>query len=270
MRNRSVEKAFDILRCVSLHHDGIGLSEVSRAMGLDKATVFRYLNTMETLEILEKKDNRYYLGMGLFELGNHVPGKRLIVNGIHPALRTLCEEVNETVNLAVLYNDRVLYLDKIESRRSLQINSMIGGTVPLHCTALGKCILSILPDQRTKSLLARLKLDRLTARTITDRRVLWDQIALIRDRNIGLDREEYEEGLICVAVPLRISSLDFYGAISLSGPVDRFTDPVLSALTPRLQRVATELVSRFDDRRPREAGTERATGWRAFRRVQAD
>ena len=238
--NRSLEKAFQILYFVADHQGQMGLSDISRAMNIDKATAFRYLNTLESLQLVEKKTQRFFLGMALFRLGNLVQSKRQIVDAIHPLLQDLCDGVNETVNLATLHDGQVLYLDKIESKRSLQIQSTVGGTVPLHCTALGKSILSILPDSQVDPLLERLRLERKTAKTIMDMAVLRQQIGQIKRRGFSTDLEEYEEGLTCVAVPISFEHLGFLGGISLSGPSFRFTAAAVRSLAKRLQHTAVE------------------------------
>lgn len=232
--SRSVKKAIDILMFLANHQGEINLSEISRAMSLDKATVYRYLTAMESIKVVEKRNNCYFLGLTLFELGSKVPVRKIIVNKIHPILQRLCLEVNETVNLGVFHNNTVLYLDKIESNRSLQIQTTIGSRTPLYCTAMGKSILSILPGPKRDKTISELKLVRKTGSTITDKKKLIRQIEQIKEDSFSVDNEELEEGLKCIAVPLSIENLDFFGSISISGPSIRFNGTVQDRLSVQL------------------------------------
>lgn len=221
--SESVQKAFKILEHISRQSAGTTLTAISRDLGLNKATVLRYIKSLQSLRVLERRRNQYHLGLRLFEIGSRVRLQKEIRQRVHGILENLCQQVNETVNLAQIYNTEVLYLDKIESTRSLQIQTAIGGTAPIHCTALGKAILSIIPDPQRIHLMSRISFDRKTKNTISSRRELDTQIREIRIRGYSIDHEELEEGLKCVAVPFYIDSLNFYGGISLSGPSIRFT-----------------------------------------------
>ena len=119
--SNTIKKAFEIVKLIEKNQGKYTLTDIVRILGINKTTAFRNLKTLEELNILEKINNLYYLGISLFELGNKVYLKQIIVEKIHPVLRKLSEEVNETVNLAKIHNGMVLYLDKIESKRSLQI-----------------------------------------------------------------------------------------------------------------------------------------------------
>lgn len=239
----SVKKAFRILDLLSQSPEHLTLSEIARTMAINKATAFRYLKTMEELKLIEKRNNYYQLGMGLFKLGSKVPLAILMTEKIHPVLKQLCGELNETVNLAYFHNNEVLYLDKIESNRSLQIQTAIGNTAPLHCTALGKVILSIFPQSKIVSIVDQIQLVKKTPATITSKKELIRQIEEIRQHQYGIDDEELEEGLKCIAVPLHLSELNFYGGVSLSGPSTRFTDDLMQEYIFSLKGAVTKIKS---------------------------
>ena len=144
--SNTIKKAFEIVQLIEKNQGKYTLTDIVKILRINKTTAFRNLKTLEELNILERINNLYYLGISLFEMGSKVYLKQIIIEKIHPILRELSEDVNETVNLAKIHNGMVLYLDKIESKRSLQIQSSIGDTLPLYCTSLGKSILSILPE----------------------------------------------------------------------------------------------------------------------------
>lgn len=239
--SESVKKAFDIVWFLADRQDGIKLSDISRAMNINKTTAFRYLETLESLNIIEKQGNKYALGLGLFELGNKVQSKALIVDRMRPLLVHLSEEVNETVNMAQLHEDHALYLDKIESNRSLQIQSKIGHKLPLYCTALGKSILSVLPREKAEALIAKMTFHAKTTHTILNAEELQKQVADVKTRGYATDDEEFEMGLKCVAVPLAMPELHFYGGLSISGPVFRFNDSTIAHLAQKLMATAYQI-----------------------------
>lgn len=230
----SVKRAFQLIDYLSRLTQKSSLTEISRALKLNKTTAFRYLETLVSLGVVDKSGKEYSLGIRLFELGNSVPIKELVVSRIHPLLADLCNEVNETVNLAQLQGTHLIYLDKIESRRSLQIRSRIGSRLPLYCTGLGKAILSLLSSAELERLLNDIELQPYTPATITDRWELLRQIREIRERGFAFDREELESGLTCVAVPLSLDRYEFKGAVSISIPAMQFTDEFMQGMACKL------------------------------------
>jgi IclR family acetate operon transcriptional repressor len=243
--NQSVRKAFEILSFIVENPGTLGLNQMARALDINKTTLFRFLNTLESLEILTRQGDRYVPGIKLFEWGSKVPVKQLLVDKVRPLLRKLTAEVNETVNLAEFSNNQVLYLDKTESQRSLQIKTGIGSYTSLHCTALGKSILSILPETLVDDSIRRLNFVKKTSHTITNPETLRKQVNRVGVDGYGTDYEELEEGLHCVAVPLLIESMNFYGSISCSGPSVRFTPQRMEELARQLKLTADEIKKLF-------------------------
>lgn len=245
--NSTIIKAFDIVRLVADSQGELGLSDVCERLGMNKTTVFRYIETLVSIGLLEKRGGSYYLGIGLFEMGNKVRINNLIIEWVHPLLESLAQEVNETVNLAQIFDDTALYLDKAESRRSLQLKAMVGDKLPLHCTGLGKAILSILEPERLEPLIENLKLEKKTAHTITDPVEIRKQIESIGTRGYVIDQEEFDEGLVCVAVPLKMPELSFYGSISVSGPINRFNQARAEFLGGKLLATRDKILQVLDN-----------------------
>ncbi len=244
--NSSIQKAFIILSYIAGDPGRMSLNEMSRALAMNKTTLFRFLQTLEALHILEKRNNIYVPGIKLFELGSKVPVKQLIIERIHPILENLTQEVNETVNLGEFKDNRILYLDKCESKRSLQIQTRIGSYIFLHCTALGKAAMSILPEAERAALVSRLDLEPKTKNTITDARELLANIAAAQKRGYSLDIEEMEVGLHCVAVPLSFPRLNFTGALSFAGPGVRFSLARMAGLAEKLKETVEKIKQAID------------------------
>jgi IclR family KDG regulon transcriptional repressor len=243
--NQSVKKAFEILSFVVDNPQKLGLNQMARVLKMNKTTLFRFLFTLESLKLLDKRDDHYVPGIKLFELGSKVPVKQSIVDRVHPFLAGLTAKVNETVNMGELSNGKVLYLDKTESQRSLQIQTYIGSYTDLHCTALGKAILSILAEAKRDEIMAGLGFAAKTRNTITNPQKLRDQVRKVCERGYSIDMEELEEGLHCVAVPLFIEQLNFFGAISCSGPSVRFTPQRMAELAVKLKETVKKIIQVF-------------------------
>ncbi|MCP4152110.1 MAG: IclR family transcriptional regulator [bacterium] len=243
--NQSVLKAFEILSFVVEHPQRMSLNEMSRRLKMNKTTLFRFLSTLEATGTLSKKDEVYTPGLRLFELGSKVPLKQLLIDKIHPLIARLTAGINETVNLGMLSGNQVLYLDKSESNRSLQIQTSVGNYTALHATGLGKSILSIQPIRGMNALLKQLEFEKKTDNTITEPAVLRKQIEAVWENGYSTDYEELEEGLFCVAVPLLIEKFNFYGAISCSGPNVRFTPEYMTKMAAKLKETVVEIKKQF-------------------------
>ena len=219
----------------------MSLAGMSKILKMNKTTLFRFLNSLTDLNVLEKKNGQYFLGIRLFKLGNKVPVKEFIIDKIHPLLESLVNEVNETVNLGVLAHNRVLYLDKIESNHNLQIHTFIGSYAPIYCSALGKAILSILDESAREKVITLLELTKKTANTIDDPEKLKIHVSQVSKCGYSTDGEEFEDGLNCVAVPLYLPDMKFYGAISFSGSSARFTHRYMDELAGKLKLIVKQI-----------------------------
>ncbi|MDY0296769.1 MAG: IclR family transcriptional regulator [Acidobacteriota bacterium] len=220
-RNNSIDNACRILILLSEQEAGINLTQLSDRMGINKSTAYRYLSTLERYRIITKKDNRYTLGLRIFEMGNRVPVIRLILERIYPRLLELGFLFNETVSMGILSDSEVMILERIEKGRSL-VNQVFTGTkVPMYCTSLGKAILSVMPPEHRDALLAEIHFEKLTPRTILTREKLLQDLEETRERGYSIDDSEYEEDLKCVGVPLFFDGLGVMSAVSVTGPRSR-------------------------------------------------
>ncbi|MBN1196072.1 MAG: IclR family transcriptional regulator [Candidatus Aminicenantes bacterium] len=222
-RNNSIDNACRVLILLSEQDAGINLTDLSERMGINKSTAYRYLSTLEQYRMVKKKDNRYTLGLRVFEMGNRVPVIRLILERIYPRLLELGFLFNETISVGILSDSEVMILERIEKGRSL-VNQVFTGTkVPLYCTSLGKAILSVMPEEHRDALLAEIHFEKLTPRTILTREKLMRDLEETRKRGFSIDDSEYEEDLKCVGVPLFFDSLGVLSAVSVTGPRSRMT-----------------------------------------------
>jgi IclR family acetate operon transcriptional repressor len=223
--SESAGKALDLLFYLARTGNPVTLARLSRETGMNKATALRYLNVLESRGVTEKSALGWSLGLALFELGSHVPIRSIVVERVRPFLERLARETGESANLACLAGSSAIYLDRAEADRSLRMRSVPGDRLPLYCTGVGKAILSLLSEDRMRAILGSGPLPKINDKTLTDPEDVIKEALAARNTGYGLDREEYETGLTCMAKPLRLPGSDFAGAISVSGPTARLRDP---------------------------------------------
>lgn len=222
--SESAGKAIDLLFYLARTEGDVTLARLSRETGMNKATALRYLSVLESRGVAERHDGAWSLGLALYELGTRVPVRSLVVERVRPHLECLARETGETANLVCLSGDNAVNLDRAEADRSLRMRAMPGDRMPLYCTGAGKAILSALPDDRVHAILGSEPLPRINEHTLTLVPDILADIEKTKRQGYGIDHEEYEIGLTCIAMPVSLPENDFYGAMSVSGPTARMRD----------------------------------------------
>jgi len=238
---QSVERAVMILE--QLCQGPVSLSALARELGLNKSTLHGLLQTLVKHAYVqqESETGHYRLGHRVLALGGAFLEHCDLRETAAPYLRQLVEEHGETVHLVVMDDGQVVYVDKIDSPQSIRMVSRIGRRLPAHCTGVGKAILACLPEERMLSIVSRRGLPRFTDRTITTPEGLAAELARIREEGVAYDREEIEEGLRCVAVPIIGYGQQPVGAMSVAGPAWRMTDEKMAAIAASLKGAAREI-----------------------------
>ena len=229
---RSVDRAVDILECVASGNGVLTVDQIVVATGLPKTTVFRLLATLTARRLLERdeRSQTYRLGMLALVIGARAMGDLDLRRAARPHLEQLVAGTGETVHLSILSDDKALCIDKLDASRSMRMASFVGFLDPLHCSGVGKALLAFQEEPARSQLIARMRLEPHTPHTITDAARLNAQIDEIRARGYAIDDEEIEEGLRCVAAPIRDHSGSVVAAVSISGPTTRVTDTSLAEL----------------------------------------
>jgi len=228
---KSLVKALSILKLFSPNKHEWNVKEMAEALGYHKSSIQRLVTTLEAQGFLERTHptrSHYRLGPILLMLGNVAfqgVDLRLIAR---PHLERLVEQTHETAHLCVVDQSRCFYLDKIDSRQAIRISTYVGQRLPLHCSGVGKALLSGMTEEEIDRMIAKHGLPRFTDNTITSREALLEEIERIRERGVSFDNEEISVGLRCVAAPVRDAQGKVVAAVSVSGPVQRFSDEALN------------------------------------------
>ncbi len=250
---QAVERALKILIILAEARNPLTLSQIRDRTGLNISTAHRLLHTLMKDGFInqDSENGKYMLGLRTFEVGHAALYSFDIRNLARPFLQELVDRCNETTNLAILDQDDVVYIDQIESSNMIQIFARIGSRGPVHCTGAGKTLLAYYSDRELERFLQRkAPLPSYTANTITDPARLKEELLLIRKRGYALDNGELEDGVRCVAVPIRNFEAKAIAAVSVSGPDTRLTDAFIhESLLPEVQLSAARISERLGYRR---------------------
>ena len=187
------------------------------------------------------ENGKYRLGIKLFRLGHQAVSHLNLREICRPFLTRIMDETKETVHLAVLDEDQVLYLDKVEGPHALRMPSRVGRRIPTYCTSLGKAMLSCLDDQEVKNIFRDQVLRPCTANTIKTLNQLLADLRMIRKRGYSIDNEEIEIGLRCVGAPIRDYTGAMVGAISVAAPSARISGQKIHTIGKLVVTTAEEI-----------------------------
>jgi DNA-binding IclR family transcriptional regulator len=199
---------------------GLSLSQLAERTDLPRSTVHRLVGALEAegLVVAASRNGRVRIGPDLIRL---VDASRPDLQArLRPMMQGLYDALDETVDLAILDGDHLRFVDQIPAPHRLRAVSSIGATFPLHCTANGKAVLSLLTDDEVRGLLPP-RLSRYTPATITTRSALIDELDEIRRTGVAFDREEHTSGISAGSVAFR-DPLGTLAALSVPTPTLRF------------------------------------------------
>ena len=242
-RVQVLDRAIAILNCFSEEKPQMGVAELARGVGISKATVHRLLGELQQHGWIQQnaEDRRYRLGFRLLELGNRVVDRLDLAPVARPFLNALANDTGETAHLAILDDGMCYYVAKVEGRYSIRMRSHVGRRNPAHCTGVGKVLLAFATRPEVDQIVAVQGLPKLTRRTITQTRRLFEELSRIRERGYAIDDQEFEEGLRCVATPVRDHTNMVVAALSVSGPTTRMTNETLPKIVGKVVRFAKEI-----------------------------
>jgi len=236
-------KALSILELIAQAREPMSIADLVRASGLTKPTAHRITTILSEMGYIEREPTRrgYVVGERLVDLSIEslaASAPRSIRRAI---LRTLSETVGETCNFGVLSGSEIIYLDRVEAKWPLGLRFEAGSRVPAHCTALGKLLLAQLNPRDRRNVIAAMPLTRYTSRTLTHRDALADAIEKTRLSGVGVDNQEFIEGVVCVSVPVSTREGKIIGGIAMSAPEARISLDDAMARVPAMREAAQRL-----------------------------
>ncbi|MGB3878798.1 MAG: IclR family transcriptional regulator [Shinella zoogloeoides] len=236
-------KAVTVLETVALSERPMRFTDVLAVSGQPRGTLHRQLSHLVQEGLLElRPDHAYVPGLRLLKLASASWARNEFRAVAAPFLEALHGETGETVHLGVLRGREIIYLDKVESRQAVRMNSQIGNASPAYCTGVGKAALSMLDTAALDAILEGMDFHSFTPQTITDRAALLAELSRIRESGIAFDREEHEPGIRCVAAPVVDSGRGLVAGVSVTGPAYRVGPEQLEAWAPSVRKAARAIM----------------------------
>ena len=243
---QSVERAFNILQALSAFPKGAGASVLAKHVGLPRPTVIRLLKTMESFSAVERVPNAktYRLGPSIFALTAQIPFARQLTTIARPFLQELAQRTSETVYLCLPDGDQVYYADQIDSRYQIRPRDWSGSRVPMYTVSAGKLFLANLSPPELDIFLAR-PLEPFARKTLKSAAALRVHLKEVRKKGYGWARDEFEDGLIGIAAPIRDESRKLIAAIAVSGPAYRLPRKREKEIATAAVQIAEQITARL-------------------------
>jgi IclR family acetate operon transcriptional repressor len=239
---QSVERTFDILEALATAGEDLSLSQICEQLDLPLGTVHRLLGALVSrgYAAQDRATRQYGPGPRLLEMAARAGTSRRfqLDQIVRPILQELTAATNETSNLLLLRGDEGVYSAQVPSPHMVRMFTEVGQRVPLYCTGAGKAILAGLPPEAFERYLAATPLQRFTPQTLVTPETLRDAIASARAQGFAIDDEEREPNVCCVAAPIFDRTGACLGAVSISGPSNRFSRERAEALGPLVRAAA--------------------------------
>lgn len=241
-RLQAVDRALSVLECFSVSRPEWSTLEIARELNLPKATVHRFLHSLECRGYVEQhpETRRWRLGIRILELARVLMAHMDVRRRVLPFMEALSREAGENVNLAVRDGTEMVYVERIEGRQFLSLDLRVGSRLPLHCSSMGKVLLAHVPEPQRSELVRSIELRAYTPRTITQPEALVEELERVRLRGYAICYEELAEGLVTVACPIYNHEGRVVAALNISGPSVRMTPRKVDQLLPLLAQTARD------------------------------
>lgn len=242
----AIDKCFAILELLAQSKEAMGISEISTKLTLNKSTVFNIVHTLVDLNVLENKPNgKYIFGTRFYILGNMAGKRSELIQTAHPYLEMINEKTKLSAFLGLRSDRQVIIIDKVDSAYGIKLSSEIGMQMPMLAGAGIKAMLSLLSDEEIDELLARTELKSYTPNSITDKLIYKQEIQEVRKNGIAYDREEYIEGMVAFAIPIKVNGRNIVAAIWAVGLTRQVPEDSIPELVDLLKEISEDISYRL-------------------------
>ena len=232
-----------LLDVLSHHTDPVPLKQIAIDSGLHPSTAHRILSAMVASGLVERADpGSYRLGIRLLELGNIVRARIGVRESALPLMRELHALIGESVNLGMRQGDEIVYVERTSSgRSSVRVVHLVGARAPLHVTAVGKLYLAEESAQAVRDYARRTGLPGFTPTSLVTLPAIERELARVLREGVAYDNEEIEQGLRCIAAPIRDDSGALVGGLSVSAPSERYNEAWAIPIRQTADRISAGL-----------------------------
>ena len=249
--SQSLERGLAILSAFRSGRPLLGVSDLSREVGLSRSTAHRYIATLASLGYLQQDlpTRKYRLGPRVLDLGFSAINSMDLREVAAPHLQALSDQTGHTVNMAVLDGADILYIERCRTsqrgQRDIDLNLHIGSRLPAYCTSMGKVLLAHLDAEELESVLAQVRFAPRGPNTLTGKEQLLKELGRVRTAGLAVNNEELAYGLRSIAAPVRRQNGEVVAAINLAVHRSMVSlDQLVAHLGPMLKHAAEEISAR--------------------------
>jgi IclR family acetate operon transcriptional repressor len=243
----AIGKALRLLTLLGDRPDGAVLTDLAKRNGLPLSTAHRLMTTLvrEGYARFEPSTKRYTLGLQSFRLSHRVSHERALIDVARPTMEEVSNTTREATLLSVLDGPYQLYVHYAKGPQQVSVIGEPGRRGPLHCTAMGKCLVAFAPRPLREDLVENLALTPEGPNTITDREKFRDEISLVRARGHAISDQEHETGIRAIGVPIKSSNGTALAALSTAAPAYRADVEQPLEVLPALILAAHEIAAQL-------------------------
>lgn len=236
----ALEKAVAILDLLAASDEDLSATEIHTALGIPKATAFMVLTVLDRHGIVKKAENgRYTIGVKLYELGLSYLSKLDVAKVARPHLQRLMERTSLTTHLGIMYERRMMFIDKVEPKSFIRFSTFPGMRSDIHMSSLGKAMAAYLREDEVDAIVAEHGLGVYTVSTITDRDEFAQELERVRRVGYAVENEEGELGVRCVGAPIFDSTGGVAAAVSVTGLVAQLPTDAFPSIGASVRETAT-------------------------------
>jgi IclR family KDG regulon transcriptional repressor len=241
--SQSLKKGIEALLFMA-SRKSVGVTELADELQINKSTAFRILDTFLEADMVEKNKEtlKYKLGPAILRLSEQYYKNFNIITAAKPLMERLAADIRESVHLCVCSNNKAVVIEQIMSDSRLVVNAKIGNSEPLHCSAVGKCLLAFAPPEDREKMLSKVTFDVFTEKTITSKQRMLEEIENVRRQGYAVDDGELSADIKCVAVPVFINGACSY-SLGASGALTRMTKEKTERIIHLLLETAKEIIA---------------------------
>ncbi|MDY6814306.1 MAG: IclR family transcriptional regulator [Pseudomonadota bacterium] len=249
-RIQVIDRAVLLMDAIARYSRPVKLKTLSADTGLAPSTAYRILLSLISNRFVERDYNgNYRLGQRLMQLTNRLHTDIDLRAVSLPYMETLCEQMDETINLTIREGDVVIYFEKVTPNRMMLVNQIVGSRAPLHVTAVGKLMLGLAGKEEIKAYAERTNLPAYTRNTLSSLPELEEACLASARQGYALDNEEAEIGVGCIGVLIHDKSGNVSAGLSVSAPIERRKDEWIDELKRAGEDISRQLGFRPDEQK---------------------
>ncbi len=243
----NLERGLDVMEFLLQHPEGLGISEIARALDVSKNIVFRVTATLVDRGYLHRDEEtkRLTLSRRLLSMGYSVEAESGLLESALGIARQLRDVVKETVIISVMLDREGMVLESVPGLHHFRFVVETGMRFPIHASAATKVILAVMPEKKAMEVLDDIELTRFTPQTLTTKKAFREEFKQIRECGYAVDHQETYDGIHCIAAPVLNDHGEPVASITVTGPSSRLTEPMLDELGPIVREHADRVSQRL-------------------------